>query len=203
MALQVPDEALALILDAEGLDQPSKWPGGSSGITIGVGYDLGFVTEDQFEEDWSPFLSGDDIDRLKDVIGLSGDKASHRASEFGDIKIKRPDAEQVFKERTLPLYSQRTENALPGVDQLPAAAQGALVSLVFNRGGGMKDDPSRPGDETRREMRAIRDAVAAGDLQEIADQLRSMKRLWEGKGLDGLLKRRDAEADLVESAIED
>src|SRR6202030_3177425 len=151
MALQIPDEALALILDAEGLDQPSKWPGGSSGITIGVGYDLGFVTEDQFEEDWSPFLSGDEIDRLKDVIGLAGDKASQRASEFGDIKIQRADAEQVFKERTLPLYSQKTENAFPGVDQLPAAAQGALVSLVFNRGPGMNGD-------SRREMRGVRDA---------------------------------------------
>jgi GH24 family phage-related lysozyme (muramidase) len=195
MALQVPDEALALILDAEGLDQPSKWPGGSSGITIGVGYDLGFVTEDQFEEDWSPFLSGDEIERLKDVINLSGDKAAQRAKEFGDIKIKRADAEQVFKERTLPLYSQKTENAFPGVDQLPAAVQGALVSLVFNRGPGMNGD-------SRREMRAVRDAVADADLQEIADQIRAMKRLWEGKGLDGLLKRRDAEADLVESAIE-
>jgi GH24 family phage-related lysozyme (muramidase) len=51
-------------------------------------------------------------------------------------------------------------------------------------------------------MRAVRDAVAAGDLQEIANQIRAMKRLWEGKGLDGLLKRRDAEADLVESAID-
>jgi GH24 family phage-related lysozyme (muramidase) len=195
MALQVPDEALALILDAEGLDQPSKWPGGSSGITIGVGYDLGFVTEDQFEEDWSPFLSGDEIDRLKDVIRLSGDKAAQRAREFGDIKIKRADAEQVFKERTLPLYSQKTEDAFPGLDQLPAAAQGALVSLVFNRGPGMNGD-------SRREMRAVRDAVADGDLQEIANQIRAMKRLWEGKGLDGLLKRRDAEADLVESAID-
>jgi GH24 family phage-related lysozyme (muramidase) len=51
-------------------------------------------------------------------------------------------------------------------------------------------------------MRAVRDAVAEGNLQEIADQIRSMKRLWEGKNLGGLLKRRDAEADLVESAIE-
>jgi len=195
MPLEVPDEALTLILNAEGLDQPSKWPGGSSGITIGVGYDLGFVTEDQFEEDWSPFLTGDEIDRLKEVIGLSGDDASARASEFADIKIKRPDAEQVFKERTLPLYSQRTEKAFPGLDQLPAAVQGALVSVVFNRGPGMNGD-------SRREMRAVRDAVAEGDLQEIADQIRSMKRLWEGKGLDGLLKRRDAEADLVESAID-
>ncbi len=195
MALQVPDEALALILNAEGLDQPSEWPGGSSGITIGIGYDLGFVTEDQFDEDWSPFLSSDEMDLLKDVIGLSGDKASERASEFGDIKIKRPDAEQVFKERTLPLYSQRTENAFPGVDKLPAAIQGALVSLVFNRGPGMNGD-------SRREMRAVRDAVADGDLQEIANQIRAMKRLWEGKNLGGLLKRRDAEADLVESAID-
>lgn len=194
MSLQVPDEALALILDAEGLDQPSQWPGGASGITIGVGYDLGFVTSEQFEEDWSAHLESDQIGRLKDVIGLSGDAARQRAGEFRDIKIVRADAEEVFKERTLPLYSQRTEDAFPGVDQLPANAQGALVSLVFNRGGAMDGD-------RRREMRAIRDAVAAGDLQEIANQLRAMKRLWEGKGLDGLLKRRDAEADLVESSI--
>jgi hypothetical protein len=26
-----------------------------------------------------------------------------------------------------------------------------------------------------------------------------MKRIWEGKELDGLLRRRDAEADLIES----
>ncbi|HEY6129471.1 MAG TPA: hypothetical protein VIW23_14955, partial [Candidatus Acidoferrum sp.] len=64
-----------------------------------------------------------------------------------------------------------------------------------NRGPGMEGD-------RRKEMRAVRDAVANQDLQEIADQIRAMKRLWEGKGLDGLLKRRDAEADLVESAIE-
>ena len=195
MALQVPDEALALILDAEGLDQPSQWPGGDSGITIGVGYDLGFATADQFEEDWSPFLSSDEINRLKDVIGLAGENARERAGEFRDIEIKRADAEQVFKERTLPLYSQKTEDAFPGLDQLPANVQGALVSLVFNRGTKMDGD-------SRREMRAVQEAVAAGDLQEIANQIRAMKRLWVGKNLDGLLKRRDAEADLVESTID-
>jgi len=195
MALQITDEALALILDAEGLDQPGKWPGASSGITIGIGYDLGFSTAEQFEEDWSPFLGGDEIERLKTAIGISGDDAKQIASQFSDIRINRADAEEVFKTRTLPLYGARTEAAFPGVDQLPAAAQGALVSLVFNRGAGMNGD-------SRREMRAVRDAVAEGNLQEIADQIRSMKRLWEGKNLGGLLKRRDAEADLVESAIE-
>jgi GH24 family phage-related lysozyme (muramidase) len=56
-------------------------------------------------------------------------------------------------------------------------------------------------DDRRREMRAIRDAVARGDLAEIAAELRSMKRLWQGRGLGGLVARREEEAQLVESAI--
>ena len=192
MALQIPDEAVALILEFEGVDQPGEWPGESSGITIGAGYDLGYCSAEQFEEDWSPYLSKDEIERLKGVIGLSGDAARRRAGEFRDIRIKEADAQQVFKERTLPKYSEQTEQAFPGVDQLPPKVQGALVSLVFNRGSGMVGD-------RRREMRAIRDAVAQGDLQEIANQLREMKRLWPNTR--GLRRRRDAEADLVESAI--
>lgn len=195
MALQITDEAFALILEAEGLDQPGKWPGESSGITIGIGYDIGFVTPEQLEEDWSPFLSSDEIERLKTAIDVSGEAAHQIASKFSDIRIKRADAEEVFKNRTLPLYSARTEKAFPGVDQLPANAQGALVSLIFNRGEGMNGD-------RRKEMRAVRDAVAEGDLQEIADQIRAMKRLWDPNKMGGLIKRRDAEADLVESAIE-
>jgi hypothetical protein len=69
----------------------------------------------------------------------------------------------------------------PGVDQLPPNAQGALVSLVFNRGPGMYGD-------CRREMRAVRDPVVRKDLPEIARQIRAMKCLWEGQGLDGLLQ---------------
>lgn len=195
MALQITDKALALILEAEGLDQPGKWPGGGSGITLGIGYDIGFVTPQQFEEDWSEYLNGDQIDRLKTAIGLTGGSARQRASQFNDIKVTRAQAVEVFKNRTLPLHSKRTEQAFPGVDQLPADAQGALVSLVFNRGPAMEGD-------RRKEMRAIRDAVPQKDLQEIADQIRAMKRIWVGQGLDGLLKRRDAEADLVESTIE-
>jgi GH24 family phage-related lysozyme (muramidase) len=195
MSLQIPEESIVMILGFEGLDQPSKWPGESSGITIGIGYDLGFVSPEEFEQDWSPYLRRDEIERLKKVIGLSGDAASRHASDFRDITIKRADAEKVFRQRTIPLHSGRTEKALPGVDKLPPLAQGALVSLIFNRGPGMKGD-------TRREMRAVRDAVAQGDLQKIADQIRLMKRLWEGKDMAGLLLRRDAEAAMVESAID-
>jgi len=190
----ISDKARDLILHFEDLDQPGEWPGGQSGITIGIGYDLGFVTPEQFRADWSDCLSDGDCDALAGVIGVSGDKAKARAASFNAIRIKRADAEKVFMERSVPHAQRETEAAFPGVDKLPADAQGALVSLIYNRGSKMDGD-------SRREMRAIRDAVPKGDLKEIANQIRSMKRLWEGKGLGGLLKRRDAEADLVESCI--
>jgi len=188
------EKARNLIFEFEGIDQPSDWPGGASGITIGIGYDLGYESAGDFENDWQPLLSAGDFTTLSQVVGLKGTSAQAKAPSLKTIKIKTSDAEQVFLERSVPKYQKLTQQAFPGVDDLPADAQGALFSLVYNRGTSMDGD-------SRKEMRAIRDAVPNGDLQEIADQLRAMKRLWEGKGLDGLLKRRDAEADLVESCI--
>lgn len=192
------DRAIKLILKYEGLNQPAKWPGGSSGITIGIGYDLGYVTVDQFESDWGDFLSTSHLQRLKAAVGLRGIKARNRAQEFSDIVIKRAESEKVFLDRTIPLYVFKAQQAFPGIEMLPVDAQGALVSLVYNRGTSMVDNSP---EDRRREMRAVRDAVARQDFREIAIQLRSMKRLWVGKNLDGLLKRRDAEAELVESCI--
>lgn len=198
------ENAKKLILKYEGLNQPSDWPGGSSGITIGIGYDLGYCTVDQFESDWGPYLSPRAIDLLRTVIGLTGIKARNRADKLKGIKIRRKDAEEVFIKRMIPLYQLRTQQAFPQIDRLPQDAQGALVSLVFNRGASMID---KPNEDRRKEMRAIRDAIANEKLsekellEEIASQIRSMKRLWIGKGLDGLLARREDEAKLVESCI--
>jgi GH24 family phage-related lysozyme (muramidase) len=188
------EKAKNLIFQFEGIDQPSDWPGGDSGITIGLGYDLGYESAGDFQNDWQPLLSAGDFTTLTQVIGLKGAQAQAKASGLKTIKIKSSDSQQVFLERSVPKYQKLTQQAFPGVDDLPADAQGALFSLVYNRGTSMNGD-------SRAEMRAIRDLVPKGDLQGIADQLRAMKRLWEGKGLDGLLKRRDAEADLVESCI--
>jgi len=187
-------KALEMVIKFQGISQPSKWEGGASGVTLGILYDLGFATSEQFEQDWKNYLTATQIDRLKGVIGLSGDKAGQRSAEFTDINISPEAALAVFTKRTLPIYQARTAAAFPGLEKLPLDAQGELVSLVIERGTSMQGDRAR-------EMRAIRDAVASGNLQEIANQLRAMKRLWVGKGFDGLLRLRDAEAALVESAI--
>jgi GH24 family phage-related lysozyme (muramidase) len=190
------ERALQLIFEFEGLNQPGTWPGGFSGVTIGIGYDLGYVTVDQFDSDWGDVLTRPTLVRLREGVGLRGPKARNRTPVFADIRIARPPSERVFVERTLPMTVFRTAQAFPGFERLPLDAQGALVSLVYNRGTSTVD---APGEDRRREMRAIKRVVPTGDLREIARQIRAMKRLWQGKNLDGLLLRREAEAALVES----
>jgi hypothetical protein len=168
------------------------WPGGESGVTIGIGYDLGYTPRGRFLGDWHA-LEDDVRDRLAATIGVRGIRARERAKEVRDISIPWSVAYEVFQRSTVPFWMEQTRKAFPGLDALPWDAAGALVSLIFNRG------PSMEGDR-RREMRAIRELVPTGNLPGIAKQIRAMKRLWQGKGLNGLLARREAEAKLVEGA---
>jgi GH24 family phage-related lysozyme (muramidase) len=192
--MPISDRALRLIIDFEGINQPGQWPGASSGITLGYGYDLGHVTPEQFERDWGACFSPEQKVRLHTAIGKTGAAAAALAPRLADIKCSRADSARVLSEVSIPDYLERTRAAFPGLETLPPDAQGALVSLVYNRGAGMSGD-------SRREMRTIRALVPLGDLTGIAAALREMKRLWEGKGLAGLLRRRDAEAGLIESAM--
>lgn len=198
---EISPRALQLLLDYEvgggrayydaRLRHPT-WPGGESGVTIGIGYDLGYTPRARFLADWHA-LPQVVLDRLGATMGCKGLRARERAKEVRDIVIEWPVALEVFQRATIPFWIAQTRVAFPGVEALPWDAEGALVSLVFNRGTSMEGD-------RRREMRLIRDAVLVKDLNVIAAALRRMKRLWLGKGLDGLLARREAEARLVEGA---
>jgi GH24 family phage-related lysozyme (muramidase) len=55
--------------------------------------------------------------------------------------------------------------------------------------------------DSRAEMRAIVDLIAKQDYEGIAEQIEKSKRLWEHKNLDGLVTRREAEADLIRESI--
>lgn len=192
--MNISPKALKLIVDHEGLNQPGTWPGANSGITIGYGYDIGYRTLLEFMRDWQDKLPLNVIQRLSSAIGKRGPDARILAPSFRDIKIPKDASMEVLRINSIPSYIAETRRVFPGVENLPEDAAGALVSLVYNRGGGMKGD-------SRREMRAIQVAVAKRDLKEIAKQLRAMKRLWVGKNLDGLLRRREDEAKLVEGCI--
>jgi len=134
------------------------------------------------------------MDRLAHVVGLRADAALQKVSTLKDIAIPRDAAAEVFEANSIPWAIRETCKIFEGIEKLPLDAQGALVSVVFNRGAKLSG-------ESRREMRAIQKAVLMGNLPEIASQIREMKRLWVGKKLDGLLRRRDEEAALVESCM--
>ena len=171
------------------------WPGGASGVTIGIGFDVGHASSGQVEEAWRGRLADAFVEDLRGVVGVIGLPARDAAEKLAEYQLTVPwdTAKAVFYESTIPTYAARTLKAYPGVDRLPPDAQGAVLSLVYNRG-------TKKSGSTRREMKDLEAAIAAGDLAAIAQLIRDMKRLWEGRGLDGLLKRRDAEADLVATA---
>ena len=195
----ITEAALKLILDSEGLDQPSKHPGGESGITIGIGDDLGYQTLERFTRNWKGRLSESDFNRLKAAIGVKGTQAAKLAPSFKGITIKYADALEVFKGYDIPQYYKLTAQTFPGLEKLCDNARSVLVSLVFNRGASL----SGP---RRKEMLKIKTLIQraanpplAETYRAIAQQFREMKRLWVGKGLNGLLTRRENEARLIES----
>jgi GH24 family phage-related lysozyme (muramidase) len=175
--------------------QAPIWAGGESGVTIGMGYDLGYNSEKQFMADWSGIINLNFINALRPTIGIKGIQAKAMLKgEILNVRIPYNTAYEVFVKSSLPRYYAMTKKIYPNMDLLNDDTKGALVSVVYNRGNRLEGD-------SRAEMRAIVDLIAKQDYEGIAEQIEKSKRLWEGKGLDGLVTRRESEADLVRDSM--
>lgn len=175
--------------------QKPTYPGGDSGVTIGIGYDLGYNTEKQFLADWSPNLNLNFVNALRPLCGLKGEKVKGMIKgEVLNVRIPYNIAYDVFVKTSIPRYYKATLSIYPDMINLNEDTQGALVSMIYNRGTKLDGD-------RRKEMRAIIDLVKKKDYEGIAEEIEKSKRLWEGKGLDGLVLRREAEADLIRDSI--
>ena len=176
------------------------WPGEQSGVTIGIGYDLGYVNKSEFSEDWKD-LPKEIFDRLYKVVGIKGIAAKNFIRGLKDIIIPWEISLKVFNNKTVTKFWNLTKNTFPNFDNLPEDAKGGLVSLVFNRGNGLEGD-------RRREMKLIRDGMQLVSIYDqkalsfIANQKRNMKRIWAGGSIEkGMNRRRDAEAKLIEESL--
>jgi hypothetical protein len=176
------------------------WPEGQSGVTIGVGYDLGYVNKAEFSEDWKD-LPKETFDRLYKVVGIKGYNAKNLIRGLRDIVIPWNLALKVFNNKTVSKFYNLTRQTFPNFDNLPEDAKGGLVSLVFNRGNALEGD-------RRREMKLIRDGMKLVSnydqkaLTFIANQIRNMKRIWIGGSIEkGMSRRRDAEAKIIEESL--
>jgi len=176
------------------------WPGEQSGVTIGVGYDTGYVNKTEFNNDWKD-LPQKDFDRLYKIVGTKGYQAKDLVRGLKDINIPWELGLKVFMNKTVNKFYNLSRETFPNFDKLPEDAKGGLVSLVFNRGAALEGD-------RRREMKAIRDIMVKTEnfdqktLSQISDQIRSMKRIWIGGSIEkGMSRRRDAEAKIIEESL--
>lgn len=172
------------------------WPGGASGVTIGVGYDLGYQSD--FEKDWADLLPAAEIARLKPWVGVKGSAASAGPGQLPGLLVPWHSAWEGYVRRTLPQEVQKTQTTFvpQAARPLPKLCLGILVSLVYNRGTAMQDSS---GDDRRREMREIRDSLSSGHYEQVPDALRRMRRLWPAG--NGLRARREREAELFEMGL--
>ena len=172
------------------------WPGGMSGVTIGIGYDLGMTPKAQIRSDWKSHLSESELAALLAVQGVTGVAVKRLLRRVARIVIPFAVAEEVFYLETLPHFAARTRAAFPGVAKLPPDAQGAMLSLVYNRGASLLGEPRREMAEIAKLLRSPKP-----DLDAVARQFDSMKRLWPD--MKGLRDRRQREAEVIRGADRD
>lgn len=176
--------------------QRPTWPGGASGVTVGIGYDLGYCTLDKLAADFDERLAVTMVRVMQRCLGVTGQAAREiLPSVRNSILIPWDVAIAVFSDRDIPEWTAKVCKAIPGADKLPADCLGALVSLADNRGASFD-----MAGERYTEMRNIKRFVISGDLARIPDEIRAMKRLW-GKDQEGLLIRRDKEAALFADGL--
>lgn len=175
-----------------------EWPGNAandndpSGITIGIGWDLGQTPANETSRAWKPHLSVDDLAKLISVSGIKGKQARLLLPSVRHIEISWDKASRVFDDVTLPTWYIRALRIYPQIETIPTLCAAALIGLVFNRGTSLEGS-------TRTEMKEIQSALKAGDLEKIPDLLVKMKRLWPN--FDGLKNRRDKEANLFREGL--
>ena len=212
--LTISNNSIEKIIDAEisseayynkFLAAPS-WPTGQSGVTVGIGYDLGYNTKSQIRADWQGLVNANILAYMQSVAGLKGLAAKSKTTKL--FKVPLDVARKVFTEKTLPRFISDTLIAYPDANQLTPNAFGALVMLVFNRGNSF-GTMGKPSWNSRKEMRELAPLITAKNYPAIAAKIREMKRLWDGlddvnlkrseseQRISALLLRRDVEADLI------
>jgi GH24 family phage-related lysozyme (muramidase) len=177
--------------------QRPTWPQGASGVTIGIGYDIGYARRDWLHEDWQTMIPDAQIQSLEAACGIKGRAADGLVSSLRSVVVPWDAAMQEFLKWTQPRTVAETEAALPNTKLLSADSLGALVSLVYNRGASFAESGDR-----FREMDAIRQHMEAKEFRIIPAEFRAMKRLWAGKrNMAGLVQRRELEAVLFEAGL--
>jgi len=99
--------------------QHPEVPPGASGITIGIGYDLGYNTANQIAADWSGVLPAPQVARLQSVAGKTGAAARAALVRVKDIRVPWEAALKVYETRTVPRFRPFNASSWSSVASVP------------------------------------------------------------------------------------
>jgi GH24 family phage-related lysozyme (muramidase) len=171
------------------------WPKGQSGVTIGIGYDVGYASKLQLRADWGGAIPDPMITALETALGVTGVAANAVANRLqAKVDVPWHAAIEVHRNKVLLRWVGLVERNLSNTGMIGPDCLGALVSLTYNRGASFGKAGAR-----FQEMRNIKAHMVAKAFGDIPDKFRSMKRLWPD--MKGLQKRREREALLFERGL--
>jgi len=161
-AYRISKDSFSLILSNEGFDPHPNVPANSaaSGVTVGYGYDLGQQKPEAIERNLADYYTPQQITKLKTMSGLHGALARESLSDVCDILISEENAKRLALS-SMRSYAQQAVNVFPQLINLHPHCQGAMLSLIYNRGSGLHGK-SVEEEDRRREMREIKNALEAG-----------------------------------------
>jgi hypothetical protein len=189
------------ILDIERYSEyPYALSDNSIGITIAYGYDLGQQASTTVDTELAGLYSPGEIEILKISLGKKGAEARAHLATVRHIAINKDNALKlavIMKKR----YAQQIVDIYPEVINLHPDCQGALLSLVINRGNALSGTtPAKTA--ARLEMKQIQEDFINDKIEMIPSRLRDMTRLWRDDSTRrGVAIRREKEADFFEGAL--
>lgn len=151
-----------------------EWPGGASGVTILLGYDLGYATHDKVNKDLKGKIPDSMLSACQSCVGIRGTSAHNKMIQIhNQIDLPWSVALDVFLHNDIPEWLATNDHILPNMSKLSPNRRGILLSLSYNRGASYNLQGDR-----YREMRAIKADMSNENFNNISAQLRSMSRLW-------------------------
>ena len=195
--MNISDHGIQRIIDWETggeneYNRHPEWPGESSGVTIGIGFDVGQSGAAETRRAWANHLDNSALELLVSVSDKRGEAARNALPFVRHLTVPWDAAQAIFRENTLPRFYLQTLRIYPQAGELNGDCCAALVSLVFNRGASLVG-------ERRTEMVDIQTALREGRLGEVPALFEAMTRLWPNT--KGLRRRRMEEAELFQRGL--
>ena len=171
----------------KGVSNKPHWPGGSSGVTLGPGYDLGHRTAAQIVSDLTKIgVESSAAEVLSQAAGLTGTNAQTFAKANSSAVNLTQAQEEALLNIALPSYQDNVRSCVKvAVNQNQFDA---MVSLDYNIGGGNFKNSS------------VVANINKGDFVAAANSF----KLWNKSGgvvVQGLVNRRELEVALFNTPV--